>query len=191
MTRDAESIDFKPIEAEQMTRPLGVHWIHGSESAKHNTDPDIHVHWYDEYTVILRQNMAINYEAPFMFLLFGGARAVLIDTGATASPDYFPLRIVIDSLVTEWLARHPRNDYPLLVLHSHSHGDHVAGDGQFATGHVRRSSTQGPQPSPITWDSRPTWIDQSAWTWAVARWTALPVLAITRPRSLSMTRTQD
>jgi hydroxyacylglutathione hydrolase len=132
MTRDAESIDFKPIGAEQMTRPLGVHWIHGSESAKHNTDPDIQVHWYDEHTVILRQNMAINYEAPFMFLLFGGARAVLIDTGATASPDYFPLRIVIDSLVTEWLARHPRNDYPLLVLHSHSHGDHVAGDGQFA-----------------------------------------------------------
>ena len=132
MTCDAESIDFKPIEAEQMTRPLGVHWINGSESAKHNTDPDIQVHWYDEYTVILRQNMAINYEAPFMFLLFGGARAVLIDTGATASPDYFPLRIVIDSLVTEWLARHPRNDYPLLVLHSHSHGDHVAGDGQFA-----------------------------------------------------------
>jgi hypothetical protein len=27
--------------------------------------------------------MAINYEAPFMFLLFGDARAVLIDTGAT------------------------------------------------------------------------------------------------------------
>ena len=63
MTGDAESIDFKPIGAEQMTRPLGVHWIHGSESAKHNTDPDIQVHWYDEHTVILRQNMAINYEA--------------------------------------------------------------------------------------------------------------------------------
>jgi hydroxyacylglutathione hydrolase len=29
--------------------------------------------------------MAINYEAPFMFLLFGGACAVLIDTGATGS----------------------------------------------------------------------------------------------------------
>jgi hydroxyacylglutathione hydrolase len=39
---------------------------------------------------------------------------------------------VIDKLVTEWLARHPRDDYPLLVLHSHSHHDHIAGDGQFA-----------------------------------------------------------
>ncbi len=132
MTPDAESIDFRPLAAEHVARPIGVHWIHGSVSAKHNTDPDIQVHWYDEHTVILRQNMAINYEAPFMFLLFGGARAVLIDTGATASSEYFPLRTVIDNLVAEWLARHSRSDYPLLVMHSHSHGDHVAGDGQFA-----------------------------------------------------------
>ena len=64
MTYDAESIDFRPVRAKQVARPLGVRWIHGSESAKHNTDPDIQVHWYDEHTVILRQNMAINYEAP-------------------------------------------------------------------------------------------------------------------------------
>ena len=38
MTPDAESIDFSPVQAELET-PLGVHWIHGSESAKHNTDP--------------------------------------------------------------------------------------------------------------------------------------------------------
>ena len=132
LTPDAESIHFRPLEAENQVRPLGVDWIHGSVSAKHNTDPDVQVHWYDEHTVILRQNMAINYEAPFMFLLFGGARAVLVDTGATASPEFFSLRTVIDGLVAEWLAQHPRDDYPLLVLHSHSHHDHIAGDGQFA-----------------------------------------------------------
>ena len=64
--------------------PLGVKWIHGSPSAKHNTDPDLQVHWYDDHTVLLRQNKAIDYEAPFLFLLFGDRRAVLIDTGATA-----------------------------------------------------------------------------------------------------------
>jgi hypothetical protein len=111
--------------------PLGVDWIHGSVSAKHDSDPDIQVYRYDEHTVILRQNMAINYEAPFMFLLFGGACAVLIDTGATASSEFFLLRTVIDQLVTTWLGRHPRNDYPPLVLQSHSHHDHIAGDGQF------------------------------------------------------------
>lgn len=111
---------------------LEVAWIHGSESAKHNTDPEIQVHAYDEHTFILRQNMAVNYEAPFVFLLFGNTRAVLIDTGATASAEFFPLRRVVDGLVDTWLAAHPRAGYGLLVLHTHPHGDHVAGDAQFA-----------------------------------------------------------
>ncbi|MEV4614783.1 MBL fold metallo-hydrolase [Kitasatospora sp. NPDC049258] len=112
--------------------PLGVRWIHGSTSAKHNTDPDIQVHAYDEHTVILRQNMAVDYEAPFLFLLFGEERAVLIDTGATADAEFFPLRRVVDELLSAWLADHPRDGYGLLVLHTHAHGDHVAGDAQFA-----------------------------------------------------------
>lgn len=43
---------------------LDVAWIHGSEGAKYNTDPDIQVHACDEHTYILRQNMAVSYEAP-------------------------------------------------------------------------------------------------------------------------------
>ncbi|MEV6028251.1 MBL fold metallo-hydrolase [Streptomyces sp. NPDC052036] len=113
-------------------RALDVRWIHGSPSAKHNSDPDIQVHGYDEHTFVLRQNMAINYEAPFLFLLFGNDQAVLIDTGATACAEYFPLRRTVDELVAQWLARHPRDGYGLLVLHTHPHGDHVAGDAQFA-----------------------------------------------------------
>ena len=111
---------------------LGVTWIHGSVSAKHNADPDLQVHWYDEHTVILRQNKAIDYEAPFLFLLFGSERALLLDTGATASAKVFPVRQVVDDLVGMWLVRHPCLGYELLVLHTHSHHDHVAGDGQFA-----------------------------------------------------------
>ena len=67
-----------------------------------------------------------------MFLMFGNARAVLIDTGATESAAFFPLRRVVDDLVEHWLAVHPRDGYGLLVLHTHAHGDHIAGDGQFA-----------------------------------------------------------
>ncbi|MGI5171374.1 MBL fold metallo-hydrolase [Spirillospora sp. CA-253888] len=123
-------IDFSRATPEP--RALDVRWIHGSPSAKHNTDPDIQVHAYDEHTFILRQNMAIDYEAPFLFLLFGNERAVLIDTGATASAEFLPLRRTVDELVAGWLARRPRDGYHLLVLHTHAHGDHVAGDGQFA-----------------------------------------------------------
>lgn len=113
-------------------RPLDVRWIHGSPSAKHDTGPEIQVHAYDEHTVVLRQNKAVHYEAPFLYLLFGAERAVLLDTGATADAAHFPLRAVVDEQIGAWLARHPRDGYGLLVLHTHPHGDHVAGDGQFA-----------------------------------------------------------
>jgi len=102
-------------------------WIHGAPG-----EPPIQVHWYDERTVILRQSKSLNYEAPFLFLLFGDARALLLDTGATEDPERFPLRRTVDGLVDEWLSRHACDGYELVVAHSHGHGDHVAGDGQFA-----------------------------------------------------------
>jgi hypothetical protein len=44
------------------TLDLHVAWMHGSEAAKYNTDPDIQVHACDEHTFILRQNMAVHFE---------------------------------------------------------------------------------------------------------------------------------
>lgn len=111
---------------------LNVSWIHGSISAKHNTDPDIQVHAYDEHTYILRQNMAVHYEAPFMFLLFGNDRAILLDTGATRSPEFFPLRQTVDQLIEHWMTKHPRSSYSLVVAHTHLHRDHFEGDSQFS-----------------------------------------------------------
>lgn len=102
--------------------PFPERWIHGSPSAKHDTDPLIQVHAFDERTFILRQNMAVNYEAPFMFVLVGRERALLVDTGATRQARYSPIRSVVDGLI---------GATPLVVMHSHSHGDHVAGDRQF------------------------------------------------------------
>src|SRR5215468_5784899 len=63
--------------------PLGVTWIHGSSSAEGNADPAVQVHWHDPHTVLLRQSKAVHYEAPFLYLMFGARRAVLVDTGAT------------------------------------------------------------------------------------------------------------
>ena len=107
-------------------------WIHGHRPGAPDTDPPIQVHQYDERTFILRQSMGVHYEAPFLYLLFGEDRALLLDTGATADPARFPLRRVVDGLVEGWLAVHPRPDYGLLVAHTHAHGDHVAADAQFA-----------------------------------------------------------
>ncbi|MEO0534526.1 MAG: MBL fold metallo-hydrolase [Cyanobacteria bacterium P01_A01_bin.123] len=79
----------------------------------------------------MRQNMAVHPEAPFMFLLFGNDRAILLDTGATRSPDYFPLRQTVDQLIDQWLINHPRESYALVVAHTHLHRDHFEADPQF------------------------------------------------------------
>jgi glyoxylase-like metal-dependent hydrolase (beta-lactamase superfamily II) len=125
----ADHIDF------QMTAPIEgswqVSWRHGTPRRR-PAQPPIQVHHIDEHTVALRQSKQTSYEAPFMFLLFGNERALLLDTGATADPARFPLRATVDGLVDAWLVRHPRQPYELVVAHTHGHGDHVAADAQFA-----------------------------------------------------------
>lgn len=110
---------------------LDVDWHAGWPSPKRDPFPEIQVHAYSEHTVILRQNKSVHYEAPFLFLLFGNERALLLDTGASPDPAHLPLRATVDSLTEQWLARHPRQEYGLVVAHTHGHGDHIAGDGQF------------------------------------------------------------
>ncbi|THV43364.1 MBL fold metallo-hydrolase [Glycomyces buryatensis] len=114
------------------TVDLDVDWHAGWPSPKHDPEPEIQSHFANEHTVIMRQNKSVNYEAPFMFLLFGNDAAMLIDTGATPEAEYFPLRQVVDEHLDAWLADHPRDDYRLLVVHTHGHGDHKAADAQFA-----------------------------------------------------------
>lgn len=109
-----------------VSRSLDVTWIHGARG-----EPPIQAHHYDEHTVILRQGKKVHYEAPFLYLLFGDERALLLDTGATADPKRFPVRETVDGLVDAWLTRHPREGYELVVAHTHGHRDHVAGDAQF------------------------------------------------------------
>ena len=100
-----------------------VKWIHGSPDCSKGMDPPIQVFQRDKSTWVLRQNKCLSFEAPFMYLLLGDDRALLLDTGATDNPESFPLLTTVRSLVGE---------RSLLVLHSHSHGDHRRGDTQFS-----------------------------------------------------------
>ena len=54
---------------------------------------------YNEDTFVLRQNVCVHWEAPFTYLLFGNKGALLIDTGATANADHYPLRETVDALI--------------------------------------------------------------------------------------------
>ena len=107
---------------------LDVRWVHGSPSRRHPTDPPLQVHRYRDDTIIMRQSKDVTFEAPFVYLLFGADRALLLDTGALNDGS---LRACVDALVDEWLATHPHAAYELVVAHTHGHGDHVAADASF------------------------------------------------------------
>ena len=124
------AIDFDaeaPIDGD-----LDVRWIHGSPRRTPDRDPPFQVHRYEPHTYVLRQSKALSAEAPFLFLLFGNERAMLLDTGASKTNVGNPLRETVDGIIEAWLADHPREGYQLVVAHTHGHLDHVAGDSQFA-----------------------------------------------------------
>lgn len=89
--------------------------------------PDWQVHEYNPDFYILRESGCTNYEKPFLYLLFGNAKAILLDTGAGKTD----VSQQVSAVISKWLQRSHRADIPLIVAHSHSHDDHVAGDSQF------------------------------------------------------------
>ncbi len=107
---------------------LSVEWMDGSGL----NEPLVQVHALDEHTFILRQSLKTHYEGPFVFLLLGNTGALLIDSGATSDEETWPLRHLVDGIITDWLVAHPAPSYSLTVAHSHGHGDHTAGDVQFS-----------------------------------------------------------
>jgi hydroxyacylglutathione hydrolase len=90
--------------------------------------PVVRAHRYNSDFVILRQSGCTNFEKPFLYLLFGSRSALLVDTGAKSADVAGAVR----TAMAEWSAQHGGRALPLVVVHSHGHGDHVAGDSQFA-----------------------------------------------------------
>ncbi|MDD3763576.1 MAG: MBL fold metallo-hydrolase [Nevskiales bacterium] len=106
-------------------------WIHGAEDCSADQDPAIETYRFDADTYVLRQNKCVNYEAPFVFVLFGADTVLVLDTGATRKAERFPLYATVQGLVEERRSGQATSPTQVLVLHTHSHGDHKAADAQF------------------------------------------------------------
>jgi glyoxylase-like metal-dependent hydrolase (beta-lactamase superfamily II) len=106
---------------------MDMHWDAGAADCNKHAAPPIEVHPYDADTYILREDLCATWEAPFMYLLVGRDKALLIDTGDVADPKLMPLAATVMGLLPE--AHGAR--LPLIVVHSHTHLDHRAGDPQF------------------------------------------------------------
>jgi hydroxyacylglutathione hydrolase len=101
------------------TGSLTVSWMHGSANCATNPDPELQVHAYTSTLRIIRQNKCKTFEAPFIYLIEGATTALLIDSGGTTTT---ALRDTVRGLI---------GTKPLIVAHSHAHGDHTAGDATF------------------------------------------------------------
>lgn len=110
---------------------LRFRWIHGAISPQDSVDPAIHVQRYNAHTFVLRQSKAVHWEAPFMYLLFGNERAILIDSGATANPEEFPIRDMIDRLINRWAYESGQPEPELIVAQVSTDAAHIQGHGQF------------------------------------------------------------
>ncbi len=86
--------------------------------------PDWLVHEYNSSLYLIRQSGCLDFEKPFVFLLFGKERGLLLDTGSRN----FPAAEMLQNVVGKWLQRNKRASIEILVVHTHPHSDHVAGD---------------------------------------------------------------
>jgi len=118
----AQSPSTAPIER----GTLPASWVTGGACPE---TPVFHVHEYNPDLFILRQSGCSNFEKPFLYLLFGERSAILVDTGAKGAD----VAGAVDQVIAGWSARHQGRVVSLVVVHSHGHGDHIAGDAQFRT----------------------------------------------------------
>jgi hydroxyacylglutathione hydrolase len=118
-----------PARSEPVPGPLPAQWNIGAEDCAVSPQAPLQVYTYEPQTFIFRQSPCADPEANFLYLLVGSQKALLIDTGAVADPVKMPLAKTVLSLL-------PLKDgvrLPLLIVHTHRHRDHYAGDGQFAS----------------------------------------------------------
>jgi hydroxyacylglutathione hydrolase len=115
-----------PALSQLVPGTMDVRWNEGSSDCVKNPQPPIQVHRYNADTFILRENLCATYEAPFIYLLIGKTKALLIDTGAVADAKIMPLAETVSSLLANSGSR-----LPLRVVHTHGHLDHRSADDQF------------------------------------------------------------
>src|SRR5262249_48146491 len=114
------------VHSQLVPGTMDVHWNEGSKDCSKDPQAPIQVHRYNAETFILRENLCATYEAPFIYLLIGKNKALLIDTGAVAEAKTMPLAETVMSLLAT-----AGSKVPLMVVHTHGHLDHRSGDEQF------------------------------------------------------------
>jgi hydroxyacylglutathione hydrolase len=120
-----------PAQSQLVPGSMDVHWNEGAPDCATNSQPPLQVHPYNARTFILRENPCATAEAPFLYLLVGSSKALLIDSGDVADPRQMPLAQTVMALLPASSQTDGQLKLPLIVVHTHGHLDHRLGDSQF------------------------------------------------------------
>jgi glyoxylase-like metal-dependent hydrolase (beta-lactamase superfamily II) len=107
-------------------------WIDGVSSE----EPQMQVQRFDRNTYVIRQSIRTKFEGPFLYLLFGRDRVLLFDSGAGG----LKIRPTVEKVISGWLREQRRSSIPLVVAHTHTHGDHHRAIANLATDQIPSSS---------------------------------------------------
>ena len=103
-------------------------WLHGEkdcDSVDQKTKQAVDVYAQQGHSFIVRQNKCVTYEAPFIYVLVGTEKILVIDSGALAVD--FSLYAQLQNILGEAQL----DSKQMLVIHSHAHRDHYHGDHDF------------------------------------------------------------
>ena len=117
------SVTLGPLDISAQIAVLDEPWL-SPVSCDAVRDP-IRIEVLDEVTSVLRESPCVDREAPFMFLLIGTARALLVDSGTQDG-------VFLAEVVGQKLVENGLGFADLTVAHTHSHRDHRSGDGTLA-----------------------------------------------------------
>ena len=128
------SKDFRTSQKEIMPGITPVYtetWRHGTKSCDEGSEPAVEIKQFGDASYILRQSKCLDFEAPFIFVLFGTEHMLVVDTGAIEDADKFPLATYLSELKSTYEQSSGNVIKHTLVFHTHSHSDHWRGDVQL------------------------------------------------------------
>ena len=117
------SIAIGPLDTAVQLTVLDEPWL-SQRDCDAIRDP-IRIEPLDQVTFVLRESPCVDREAPFLFLLIGTERALLVDSGTQDG-------VFLAKVVGQKLAETGLGFADLTVAHTHSHLDHRSGDGTLA-----------------------------------------------------------
>ena len=117
----------RPLKAESNSVIDKSSWIHGSPDCDNNKESVHDAYMYSDKTIIIRQNKCVTFEAPFIYVLVGGQKILVLDTGAINDKIEYSLDKEIEMLI----GKEQFSSKEILVIHSHGHSDHYQGDFSF------------------------------------------------------------